>query len=188
MVDKMMEVIPKDVPIVPSLGNNDIYPHNVLAAGPNRITEHFLGYVILPRNQTRGELTGRIWKKFIPDEERHVFERGAYFAVDVIPDRLAVLSLNTLFWYDSNTCKSVPLAVSSELIKAVVDGCLDGSNDPGALQMDWLEVQLMEYRERGMQVWLTGHVPPHMGHYFDNCCKLSLAMVVVQLTSRLAIR
>jgi hypothetical protein len=48
----------------------------------------------------------RIWKKFIPDEERHVFERGAYFAVDVIPDRLAVLSLNTLFWYDSNTCKS----------------------------------------------------------------------------------
>jgi hypothetical protein len=37
--------------------------------------------------------------------------------------------------------------------------------------MDWLEVQLMEYRERGMQVWLTGHVPPHMGHYFDNCCK-----------------
>jgi endopolyphosphatase len=57
----------------------------------------------------------------------------------------------------------------------VVDGCQDHSNDPGALQMDWLEVQLMEYRERGMQVWLTGHVPPHMGHYFDNCCKLSLS-------------
>jgi endopolyphosphatase len=46
MVDKMMEVIPKDIPIVPSLGNNDIYPHNVLAAGPNRITEHFLGSVM----------------------------------------------------------------------------------------------------------------------------------------------
>lgn len=45
MVDKMLSVIPRDVPIVPSLGNNDIYPHNVLAAGPNRITEHFLGYV-----------------------------------------------------------------------------------------------------------------------------------------------
>lgn len=49
MVDKMMEVIPKDIPIVPSLGNNDIYPHNVLAAGPNRITEHFLGSVSLYR-------------------------------------------------------------------------------------------------------------------------------------------
>lgn len=40
--------------------------------------------------------------------------------------------------------------------------------------MDWLEVQLEEFRERGMQVWLTGHVPPHSGHYFDNCCKLSI--------------
>jgi hypothetical protein len=59
----------------------------------------------------------------------------------------------------------------------VVDGCQDHSNDPGALQMDWLEVQLMEYRERGMQVWLTGHVPPHMGHYFDNCCKLGRSHV-----------
>lgn len=38
--------------------------------------------------------------------------------------------------------------------------------------MDWLEVQLQEFRERGMQVWLTGHVPPHTGHYFDNCCEL----------------
>jgi endopolyphosphatase len=46
--------------------------------------------------------------------------------------------------------------------------------------MDWLEVQLMEYRERGMQVWLSGHVPPHMGHYFDNCCKLALSTGAVQ--------
>lgn len=57
----------------------------------------------------------RIWKKFIPDEERHVFERGAYFAVDVIPDRLAVLSLNTLFWYDSNTCESAIVVLMAEL-------------------------------------------------------------------------
>lgn len=116
----------------------------------------------------------RIWKKFIPDDERHVFERGAYFSVEVIPDHLAVLSLNTLFWYDSNTRKSALyfVIIVAKLTFSVVDGCQDNSNDPGALQMDWLEVQLMEYRERGMQVWLTGHVPPHMGHYFDNCCKL----------------
>lgn len=61
MVDKMLEVIPKDIPIVPSLGNNDIYPHNVLAAGPNRITEHFLGYVsyvgcVPPTELTRQDL------------------------------------------------------------------------------------------------------------------------------------
>jgi hypothetical protein len=57
------------------------------------------------------------------------------------------------------------------LMHQVVDGCSDRSNDPGALQIDWLEVQLSEFRDRGMQVWLSGHVPPHMGHYYPNCCK-----------------
>jgi endopolyphosphatase len=74
----------------------------------------------------------------------------------VIPDRLAVISLNTLFWFTSNSA---------------VDGCRSRSNDPGALQMDWLEVQLDAYRERGMQVYLIGHVPPHEGLYYDNCCE-----------------
>ncbi|WVR08267.1 hypothetical protein IAU60_005314 [Kwoniella sp. DSM 27419] len=138
MVSKMLDTFGSDVPIVPSIGNNDIWPHNVLAAGPNHVTEEFL----------------RIWNKFIPSDYDHVFERGAYFSSEVIPDRLAVISLNTLFWYDSNT---------------LVDGCGDRSNDPGALQMDWLDVQLSAFRERGMQVWLTGHVPPHMGYYYDNC-------------------
>lgn len=55
----------------------------------------------------------------------------------------------------------------------MVDGCVDGSSDPGALEFDWLEVQLDGFRERGMQVWLTGHVPPHSGNYYDTCCELS---------------
>jgi endopolyphosphatase len=25
-----------------------------------------------------------------------------------------------------------------------------------------------------MQVWLTGHVPPHSGNYYDTCCKLRM--------------
>lgn len=37
--------------------------------------------------------------------------------------------------------------------------------------MDWLEVQLDGFRERGVQVYLIGHVPPHEGLYFDNCCE-----------------
>jgi hypothetical protein len=34
----------------------------------------------------------------------------------------------------------------------VVDGCKDGSDEPGALEFDWLEVQLDSFRDRGMQV------------------------------------
>ncbi|WOO77660.1 Endopolyphosphatase [Vanrija pseudolonga] len=138
MAAKMVEVFGKDMPIVPSVGNNDIYPHNVLSPGPNRITEEFV----------------RIWKHFIPSEDRHVFERGMYYATEVIPDQLAVISLNTLYWFASNS---------------IVDGCRDHSNDPGAMEMDWLDVQLQQFRDRGMQVWLTGHVPPHPGLYYDNC-------------------
>lgn len=103
IVDRMLDTFGRDMPIVPSIGNNDIYPHNVLAAGPNRITEEFLRWVLLCL-ESNFELTrGSIWKHFIPSEAAHVFERGAYFSVEVIPDRLAVISLNTLFWYDSNT-------------------------------------------------------------------------------------
>ncbi|WRT69448.1 uncharacterized protein IL334_006434 [Kwoniella shivajii] len=138
IVSKMLDTFGTDIPIVPSIGNNDIWPHNVMAAGPSKLTEEFL----------------HIWGKFIPPDFAHVFERGAYYSSEVIPDRLAVISLNTLFWYDSNT---------------LVDGCGDHSNDPGALEMDWLDVQLSNFRDRGMQVWLTGHVPPHMGYYYDNC-------------------
>jgi endopolyphosphatase len=51
--------------------------------------------------------------------------------------------------------------------------------------MDWLEVQLSEFRERGMQVWLSGHVPPHLGVYFDNCCELTFCVIGVRLNTDL---
>jgi hypothetical protein len=35
----------------------------------------------------------------IPEYEVHTFERGGYYAVEVIPNKLAVISLNTLYWY-----------------------------------------------------------------------------------------
>ncbi|KAL7410416.1 Metallo-dependent phosphatase-like protein [Mrakia frigida] len=139
MSSKMYDIFKsKGVPVVPSLGNNDIWPHNILYPGPNAITNEFLD----------------IWHKYIPSEQIHVFQRGAYFTVEVIPDQLAVISLNTLYWYDSNKA---------------VDGCAFGSKDPGALEMDWLDVQLEIFRGRGMQVWLSGHVPPTKGNFFPDC-------------------
>jgi endopolyphosphatase len=62
-----------------------------------------------------------------------------------------------LYWYDSNKA---------------VDGCAFNSKEPGALEMDWLDVQLELFRSRGMQVWLSGHVPPTKGNYFPDCVSL----------------
>lgn len=116
------------VPVVPTLGNNDILPHNILLPGPNRWLRDY----------------GDIWRRFIPEEQRHSFEFGGWFYVEVIPDRLAVFSLNTLYWFDRN---------------AGVDDCVD-PGEPGYKQMEWLRVQLQFLRSRGMKALLIGHVPP----------------------------
>jgi endopolyphosphatase len=68
------------VPIVPTFGNNDIMPHNILLAGPNKWTVKYLD----------------IWRGFIPEAQRHQFQQGGWFSVEVIPHKLAVVSLNTL--------------------------------------------------------------------------------------------
>lgn len=68
------------IPIVPTFGNNDILPHNIFEKGPNRWTLRYLN----------------IWKRFIPEEQRHQFQRGGWFNVEAIPGKLVVFSLNTL--------------------------------------------------------------------------------------------
>ncbi|KAL8787633.1 MAG: hypothetical protein Q9195_007679 [Heterodermia aff. obscurata] len=139
MVEKYEEVFGKEnpskdptnaftIPIIPNFGNNDMVPHNIFNPGPNRWTRKYLN----------------IWRKLIPEEQRHVFERGGYFFVEAIPNKLAVFSLNTLYFFDSNTA---------------VDGCARQS-EPGYKQMEWLRIQLQLIRRRGMKAILMGHVPP----------------------------
>lgn len=141
IVDKFLEVFGKKdrindtdptydftIPIIPTFGNNDILPHNILAPGPNRWTRKFLS----------------IWRQFIPEEQRHGFERGGWFYVEVIPNQLAVFNLNTLYFHAKN---------------AAVDGCADKS-EIGYEEMDWLRIQLQFIRQRGMKAIIMGHVPP----------------------------
>jgi hypothetical protein len=54
-----------------------------------------------------------------------------------------------------------------------VDGCKDGSNEPGALEFDWLEVQLDSFRERGMQV--SRVQPARWMLCVDRCIRTGLA-------------
>ncbi|WPG99487.1 Hypothetical protein R9X50_00230200 [Acrodontium crateriforme] len=142
MVDKMYQAFGKRngdgededpnndyvIPIIPNLGNNDILPHNVMTRGPNSWTRTY----------------SRVWRQFIPEVQRHQFEQGGWFYVEAIPNRLAVFSLNTLYFFASNVA---------------VDGCA-ATSEPGYRQMEWLRIQLQYMRERGMKAILTGHVPP----------------------------
>ncbi|SNX82253.1 related to PPN1 - vacuolar endopolyphosphatase [Melanopsichium pennsylvanicum] len=131
------------VPLIPTVGNNDIFPHNILFPGPNAVTKEYVS----------------IWQDHIPEYEFHTFEQGGYYVKEILPNRLAAMSLNTLYFYDNNKA---------------VDGCVKTKKrskevDPGTAQLDWLEVQLELFRKRGMQVHVLGHVPPTAGNYFARC-------------------
>jgi endopolyphosphatase len=136
VADKFAEVFSKaddpqnslTIPIVPTFGNNDILPHNILESGPNKWLKTYTN----------------VWNKFIPEEQRHGVERGGWFYVEVIPQKLAVFSLNTLYFFTNN---------------AAVDGCALRS-EIGYEHMEWLRIQLQFMRQRGMKAILTGHVPP----------------------------
>jgi endopolyphosphatase len=83
---------PLTIPIVPTMGNNDIFPHNIMQPGPSKLTKEYV----------------ELWKRFIPEDQYHIFHKGAYFWQQVVPGRngkwgraseggLAVFSLNTLW-------------------------------------------------------------------------------------------
>ncbi|KAF3922418.1 Endopolyphosphatase [Arthrobotrys entomopaga] len=103
-------------------------PHNIMLPGPSHTTRTYLD----------------IWRNFVPESQKHIFEHGAYFWVEVVPSKLAVFSLNTMYFFGSNTA---------------VDGCSD-PGEPGFQQFTWLKVQLDLMRQRGMKAILMGHVPP----------------------------
>lgn len=132
IADSMVEAFSDDaglvIPVVPTFGNNDIYPHNILMPGPNDILQHYTS----------------IWKPFIPEAQRHSFEFGGWFYVEVIPNKLAVFSLNTMYFFDRN---------------AGIDDCVHPS-EPGYKHFEWLRIQLDFLRSRGMKAILMGHVPP----------------------------
>jgi len=116
------------VPIVPTFGNNDILPHNIFEQGPNYWTDRYLD----------------LWRGFIPEHQRHQFQRGGWFSVDVIPGQLEVFSLNTLYFFQSN---------------GAADGCAR-KDEPGYEQFEWLRIQLQLARSSGKKVMITGHVAP----------------------------
>ncbi|KAF9138018.1 Endopolyphosphatase [Linnemannia schmuckeri] len=152
VANKVLNIFPpgpdgRRIPIIPSIGNNDVYPHNILEPGPNPILQYFAA----------------IWEEFIPESMTKTFVRGGYYAIEAVPDKIAVFSLNTLYFYANN---------------AAVDGCKE-EEQPGTEQMDWLETELDMLRERKMVAYLTGHVPPDKKSYSPTCysryTKISLA-------------
>ncbi|CAK5264673.1 unnamed protein product [Mycena citricolor] len=145
----------RGIPVIPSIGNNDVWPHvRIIDTEAGQRLIDFKNIMLPGPSSTTNEFAS-IWKNFIPFQYLQIFQRGAYYAVEVVPDSLAVVSLNTMYFYHSN--------------KAVSGCSFKERDDAGNLEFDWLEVQLKGFRARGMQVWLTGHVPPSIDNYHPEC-------------------
>jgi hypothetical protein len=63
----------------------------------------------------------------IPEYELHTFERGGYFAVEVVPNKLAIISLNTLYWYNTLT---LVLMLGSTVMRQLMDAIINPNQDP----------------------------------------------------------
>ena len=132
-----------DIPIVPTIGNNDIYPHNLMDLGPSMITRQL----------------GTIYEDMIPEEQRNLYERYGSFFNEVIPGKLAIISLNTMFFFKNNP---------------VVDSCMKES-DPGYQQLLWLGSVLNQFRAAGIKCWIISHVPIIQKNLEESCyLKLNL--------------
>ncbi|CAG8524402.1 406_t:CDS:2 [Ambispora leptoticha] len=128
---------PKLIPIVPSLGNNDVYPSNIIEQGPNNILDSYMN----------------IWSPFIPKSQLDSFKRGGYYVSEVIPKKLIVVSMNTLYFFESNTA---------------VRGC-QAPDEPGTIEMQWLNKVLHKARKKGMKAYVIGHVAPSKKRYTRSC-------------------
>jgi hypothetical protein len=130
-----------DIPLVYTLGNLDVYPKDSLRQGPNKILKGL----------------SEVLDAVLPQDQRRTFRRGGYYVRIVVAKKLAVVSLNTLYFATYNS---------------KVRGCGCGAKSrgrAGCRQLRWLATQLAAFRKAGMGVYLIGHTAPFRGSWFDGC-------------------
>ncbi|KZO97416.1 hypothetical protein CALVIDRAFT_536427 [Calocera viscosa TUFC12733] len=140
LTDRMKKAFwDRGVPVIPSIGNNDVWPHNVMYPGPSSTTRTY----------------AEMWSPLLsPETNLSTLAHGVYFSTPLLAEhKLAAISLNTLFFYDSNKA---------------VDGCVE-QEDAGSEEMVWLERELERFRKDGWRVYITGHVPPSSRNYYAGC-------------------
>ncbi|TPX39309.1 hypothetical protein SeLEV6574_g07312 [Synchytrium endobioticum] len=140
-IEKLVASIfdPTTIPIVPSLGNNDVPIHNHLPYHPDGSSPVLNFYL-------------KLWSKYIPDDQKETFRVGGYLVRQVAPG-LQVVALNTLYLWSSN--------------EAVTE-CRNLTTAGGA-HLQWLEKVLSKARYMNYRVYLSGHVAPSELNYYPGC-------------------
>ncbi|KAI9282625.1 Metallo-dependent phosphatase-like protein [Sporodiniella umbellata] len=83
MTDMMLGTF-KNIPVIPSFGNNDVYPHNQMSDKDTDLLDFYTS----------------LWKHWIPADQRATFRQGGYFTLRL--PQLHIISLNTMFFFKRN--------------------------------------------------------------------------------------
>ena len=118
-------------PVIPVIGNNDVFPHNSLALNSS---DPFLREL------------ARLWAPWLDEEQQNSFQLGAYYSASPIPG-LRIIVLNTLYYYT----KFCPYSTPAEKIQFCKPADLseDKIPDDPAGQFEWLTDQLNTARNNG---------------------------------------
>ncbi|KAI8983025.1 Metallo-dependent phosphatase-like protein [Pilobolus umbonatus] len=116
------------IPLLPTIGNNDGYNHNDVE-----------------KNDKIFRTLQTIWKPLKLNLDK-TFTAGGYYTHDVIKNKLTVINLNSMYFFEKNDD---------------VSDC-DSSSSPGNIQMKWLEGKLKNLAKKkgAHQAYIIGHIPP----------------------------
>lgn len=78
-----------------------------------------------------------LWKPFNLNLG-NTFATGGYYTQDIVPGKLQVINMNTLFFFSTNT---------------LVPDC-DVSGGAGATELEWMEKNLLKARKENYNVYL----------------------------------
>ncbi len=140
------------VPIVPTLGNNDVFPHQQIAYSEtgNEILEEYTD----------------IWRDFIPADQVDTFRRLGSFARMLAPGQ-AVISLNTLYFFQQNNASGVGNCMAkhhSDTYNSKLKPMVAGDH-----LFEWLHDTLQFYQQQNIKTYIIGHVAPSKFLYYEGC-------------------
>ncbi|RUS13454.1 Metallo-dependent phosphatase-like protein [Endogone sp. FLAS-F59071] len=115
------------IKFIPTLGNNDEFVHDLITYGTQALLTN-LTELWKPFNLNLGE----------------TFAKGGYYTQDILPGKLQVININTMFFSTANT---------------LVQDC-DVAGSAGAIELQWIEKNLLVARKGKYNVYLMGHIPP----------------------------
>ncbi|KAJ3384973.1 Endopolyphosphatase [Entophlyctis sp. JEL0112] len=151
-----------DIPVIPTIGNWDVFPVSSLAAAPNDPQLVSLWSVWEPLF-----IGGMDIIEF--EEAKSTFLHGGYFSRTVLDGLISVISINTLLFFNENPLASACAAFN---LLPHSERPFDPANPPDA-HLIWLENQLLLARQADRRVILQGHVSPQGSDgvpvYTDSC-------------------